>query len=74
MDYDTGTVQYLQLHDALFVPGEKGKGGMELKRTITQEFYPGISLQLHSLGVVCCFRGQTFIIPANQIKCIVLKG
>ena len=61
-------VAQLQMTKALFVPGL-----FEVKRTLNQQAYPGIEMEGRPTGVVCLFKGITFLIPYSMIECVVFK-
>lgn len=64
------TISHVQLTKGLFVPTL-----FEFKRTLSQQFYPGMELKIHSTGgVIGNFKGVQFIVPYSMIECIVFEG
>lgn len=57
---------YLQLHKALFVPAVGDLG----KRTLSQQFFPGIAFETHPYGVIANWKQHQFLIPWGEIECM----
>lgn len=66
-------VSHVKLHKALHVPTV-----LEFQRTISQQFYPGIKMEVIHAGILCEYKAQNgkdarFIIPFVDTECIVLE-
>lgn len=62
-------ISHVQLHKAVFIPNY----GELTKRTLNQQFYPGIQFEMTEYGVYCEFKGKQFLFPWVLVECISLE-
>ena len=65
-NYSLKKITHIQMVKALFVPGLP-----EFKRTISNQFYPGISMQFIDGGIDVEWKGISFFIPHNMYEVAV---
>jgi hypothetical protein len=61
---------HVQLHKPLFVPGI----GDLNKKTLNQQFFPGIEFEMHEYGVIAKWKHTAFLIPWVNVEVAVLDG
>lgn len=65
-NYNIKKITHIQMNKALFVPGLP-----EFKRTLSHQFYPGISMVFIEGGVDIEWQGVSFFLPHNMYEVVV---